>query len=73
VRAGLDRRGVQTGIHYPVPCHQQEPYLRYRTAPLPVVERAAREMMSLPIYVGMPDDLADRAASAVLDVLAADG
>lgn len=50
VRAALARDGVQTALHYPVPCHKQEPYERFSFAPLPVVEQAAKEILSLPLF-----------------------
>ena len=50
VRDGLTRRGIQTGIHYPIPCHLQEPYAAYTPGPLPVAERAAGEILSLPVF-----------------------
>jgi dTDP-4-amino-4,6-dideoxygalactose transaminase len=50
VRARLDELGVKTGIHYPIPCHRQGPYERFATDPLPVVERAAAEILSLPLF-----------------------
>ena len=33
VRAELHRRGIQTGVHYPVPCHQQPPLRRFAEPP----------------------------------------
>ena len=41
VRATLARRGIQTGVHYPVPCHRQPPLRQFAERPLPVAERAA--------------------------------
>jgi dTDP-4-amino-4,6-dideoxygalactose transaminase len=49
-REALFQRGIQTGIHYPIPCHLQAPYQTFATGPLPVVERAAGEILSLPLY-----------------------
>lgn len=46
----LRARGVQSGIHYPIPCHLQAPYRRYATTRLPVVEAAADEILSLPLF-----------------------
>jgi dTDP-4-amino-4,6-dideoxygalactose transaminase len=46
----LGAQGVQCGIHYPIPCHLQAPYRMYATAPLPVVEGAAAEILSLPLF-----------------------
>ena len=43
VRSRLADLGVETKVHYPIPCHLQEPYVEYAPEPLPVVERAARD------------------------------
>jgi len=47
----LNDAGIGTGIFYPVPAHQQE-YLRQKLGPmsLPVAERLAREVISLPVH-----------------------
>jgi dTDP-4-amino-4,6-dideoxygalactose transaminase len=50
VRAALLDRGIETGIHFPVPCHQQGPYRRFATQGLPSAERAASEILSLPLF-----------------------
>lgn len=50
IRDGLARRGIQTGIHYPIPCHLQGPYTKYTPDPLPAAERAAGEILSLPVF-----------------------
>jgi dTDP-4-amino-4,6-dideoxygalactose transaminase len=55
-RAGLERtlkaNGVATGIHYPVPVHLQPAYadLGYCEGDFPESERAAREVLSLPMF-----------------------
>jgi dTDP-4-amino-4,6-dideoxygalactose transaminase len=53
----LNERGIQTGIHYPIPCHLQKAYqdLNYRDGSLPVSESAALELLSLPIYPEMTE------------------
>jgi dTDP-4-amino-4,6-dideoxygalactose transaminase len=45
-------RGVNCGIHYPVPIHLQRAYsfLGLRPGSFPVAERSARELLSLPMY-----------------------
>jgi dTDP-4-amino-4,6-dideoxygalactose transaminase len=53
VAADLARAGVETGVHYPVPCHLQEPFRRYSTGPLPVTELAAGQVLSLPMFPHM--------------------
>jgi dTDP-4-amino-4,6-dideoxygalactose transaminase len=48
----LAARGVQTGIHYPVPVHLQPAYrdLGLREGAFPVAERLAGEIVSLPMF-----------------------
>lgn len=50
--AELGKRGVNCGIHYPVPVHLQEAYreLGYVRGSLPVTERCADEFLSLPMF-----------------------
>lgn len=55
-RPGLQRclseNGIDTGIHYPVPLHLQKAYANYgfRPGDFPVTEKAADEIVSLPMY-----------------------
>jgi dTDP-4-amino-4,6-dideoxygalactose transaminase len=58
LRARLTDAGVQTGVHYPIPVHMQPGYrdLGYSAGDFPVSERAAREVLSLPIYPELTDD-----------------
>jgi len=48
----LEAEGVGCGVHYPVPLHLQEAYafLGYKRGDLPHTERAADEVLSLPLY-----------------------
>jgi dTDP-4-amino-4,6-dideoxygalactose transaminase len=48
----LAKAGIGTGIHYPVPLHLQDAYrrLQYPAGSFPVCERAASEILSLPMY-----------------------
>ena len=52
IQRWLAERGIQTGLHYPVPVHLQEVYreLGHRTGDFPVAERIAAEQLSLPLY-----------------------
>jgi dTDP-4-amino-4,6-dideoxygalactose transaminase len=70
VRAGLARRGIETGVHYPVPCHRQPPLRRFSPGRLPVAERAAEELLSLPLHPHMTHGQAERVCEALTEVLA---
>lgn len=52
LQAHLTEAGIGTGIHYPIPLHQQKAYahLGYKTGDFPVTERIAREIVSLPMF-----------------------
>jgi dTDP-4-amino-4,6-dideoxygalactose transaminase len=52
LRAWLESRGVATGMHYPIPIHLQEAWGDYygSDAYLPVTEKVAGEILSLPMY-----------------------
>jgi dTDP-4-amino-4,6-dideoxygalactose transaminase len=55
LRQHLQDEGIATGIHYPIPLHEQPAYAYLGIAPesLPVSQQAAREILSLPIYPEM--------------------
>ncbi len=61
VMAELRKRGVGTGMHYPVPLHLQKAYghLGLGAGAYPVAEQAAREILSLPIYPSISVDQID--------------
>jgi dTDP-4-amino-4,6-dideoxygalactose transaminase len=52
VQRNLQAHGIGTGIHYPIPIHLQPAWadLGYRPGEFPVAERAADQVLSLPIY-----------------------
>ncbi len=69
VQRDLNELGVQTQVHYPIPCHQQEPYRRFASGPLPAAERGAGEVLSLPMFPHMTDAQVARVCDAVHAVL----
>ena len=70
VQAELASLGIDTGIHYPIPCHRQEAYRRFAGEPLPVSEAACDEVLSLPIFPHMREAQVDRVADVLLEVAA---
>lgn len=52
LRRHLDDRGIDTGVYYPTPIHRQPPY-RSSDRSLPEAERAATEVLSLPVHPGL--------------------
>lgn len=51
----LGELGIQTGIHYPIPCHLQPAcqFLGYSTGDFPHAEAQGQSILSLPIYPGI--------------------
>jgi dTDP-4-amino-4,6-dideoxygalactose transaminase len=64
---GLAKRGVTTSIHYPVPPHLQEAYasLGFVKGHFPLTEAIHREVLSLPIWPGMSDEMVDHVIQSV--------
>jgi dTDP-4-amino-4,6-dideoxygalactose transaminase len=52
LQAYLKGKGIGTAVYYPIPLHLQPCFghLGYKPGRLPAAERAAREVLSLPIY-----------------------
>lgn len=50
--------GIQTGIHYPIPCHLQPAYdfLGHQAGDFPNAERLCDEILSLPMYPGLSSE-----------------
>ncbi len=54
----LKAQGVHTGLHYPLPVHLQKCYREwgYAEGALPVTEKAAKEILSLPMFPGLSSE-----------------
>ena len=63
----LEEKNIMTIIHYPIPPHLSEAYryLNVQEGTLPVTEKYAKEVLSLPMYTGMTHEEQD----AVIDAL----
>ncbi len=57
VQAKLKEKGIQTGIHYPIPIHMQEAYSGiWKAGDFPVAEKIAPELLSLPMFAELTDE-----------------
>jgi dTDP-3-amino-2,3,6-trideoxy-4-keto-D-glucose/dTDP-3-amino-3,4,6-trideoxy-alpha-D-glucose/dTDP-2,6-dideoxy-D-kanosamine transaminase len=55
LRRHLESAGIATEIHYPIPDHHQ-PAFHFSSTSLPVTERLADEVLTLPCFPEMTDD-----------------
>jgi dTDP-4-amino-4,6-dideoxygalactose transaminase len=68
LRKALSAEGIETGIYYPRPLHRLAPYLGDDHR-LPKADAAATQVLSLPIWPGLPEGTTERAARAARSVL----
>ena len=63
----LGAHGIEAGIHYPCPIHRQPAWRAVwgDAGELPVVERVAREILSLPVHPDLTDDEVERVIDGV--------
>ena len=68
----LKKAGIGTGIHYPIPLHLQKAYasLNYREGDFPVAEKAAAEIVSLPMFPQLTPQQQNRVVEESLRFLA---
>ncbi len=68
LQSELASQGVQTGIHYPIPVHLMEAYrdLGYGEGTFPEAEKAAREVLSLPMYPELREEQIRTISRAVM-------
>jgi len=71
VREALRQRGIETGLHYPMPLHLQPAYawIGLREGSLPQAERAAREVLTLPLYPEMAEGSVDQVCETLRDAI----
>jgi len=67
LRKHLSEMGISSEIYYPVPMHMQKCFkgLGLKKGALPVTEKAAKEVLALPIYA----ELTARAQKQVVDAI----
>ena len=63
----LQKAGIHTGMHYPIPVHLQKPYqcLGYHEGDFPVTEKIASEQLSLPMFPELKEEDVSRVSEAV--------
>ena len=54
----LQQKGIETGLHYPIPLHRQKAFahLGYKEGNFPVSEKYAKEILSLPMFPELTED-----------------
>jgi dTDP-4-amino-4,6-dideoxygalactose transaminase len=65
LRAHLERHGVSSAVHYPFAIHRTEAYGPQPAGTLPVSERLAEEICTLPLFPTMSDHEVERIVDAV--------
>jgi dTDP-4-amino-4,6-dideoxygalactose transaminase len=67
----LKERGIATGIHYPIPIHLQPAYtdLGYKKGSFPVAEEQAEEVLSLPMYAELAQEMIEYVAEVIQELV----
>lgn len=65
----LDEKGIGTIVHYPIPPHLSEAYqyLKWKEGSLPITEKYAKTVLSLPLYNGMTIEEQEFVINAIND------
>ncbi len=71
VGAALQAEGIQWGIHYPIPCHIQVPFMVEDNPTFPVSEEQAVQIMSLPMHPHLTPAEVERVCAVLASVEAA--
>jgi dTDP-4-amino-4,6-dideoxygalactose transaminase len=64
----LDQHKISTVIHYPVPPHLQNYYKSFKKYHLPIAEKLAKEVLSLPLFYSINEEEIERVAKVILDI-----
>jgi len=67
LQAALGEQKIYTGIHYPIPVHMQKAHadLGYKQGDFPLTEKAADEILSLPMFAELLDTEIDQVCDAI--------
>jgi dTDP-4-amino-4,6-dideoxygalactose transaminase len=68
LQTDLAAAGIGTGIHYPIPLHLVKAYedLGFRSGDFPAAERAASQVLSLPMFPGLSLEQQERVVTYVV-------
>ncbi|MFH1616005.1 MAG: DegT/DnrJ/EryC1/StrS family aminotransferase [Planctomycetota bacterium] len=71
VMAGLQNLGVGCGVYYPVPLHMHEcfSFLGYHSGDFPESEKAAEEILALPMYPELTSQMQDYVVETLLSLI----
>jgi dTDP-4-amino-4,6-dideoxygalactose transaminase len=71
LREFLTARGIGSEVYYPIPLHMQEALkvLGYAEDDFPEAERAAREVLALPIFPELREDEQETVVKAIAEFL----
>ncbi len=74
IQEQLTAAGIQTGIHYPIPCHLQPAFtnLGYQVGDFPQAERLANQILSLPMYPGLSNSQIREVVTAIASTLSSE-
>jgi dTDP-4-amino-4,6-dideoxygalactose transaminase len=70
--SALTAREIGWGLHYPIPCHRQPAFARFASGRCPITERAARQVVSLPMFPTISERQIERVCETVLTTMERD-
>ncbi len=63
----LKKNGIEAQIHYPIPIHKQNCYPEYNSLSIPATEKAAENILSLPVHPFLTEDEVHAICGAIKD------
>lgn len=64
----LKEKGIGSGIHYPIPVHKQKSYSEWNAQILPQAEKAAKEVLALPVHASVSEADAEFIAETIANL-----